>query len=280
MSSPEAPPAPLRMNDIAGQFENDGVLIAPAVIPPDLLARVRRRIEAVCAGEYETGIAPGGTPPALAVSPKALVKIDNAHRSDRTILELVSHPEIGRLAAAITGASFVQVFATQLLIKPPAAAAPGQSNVGWHQDQEYWDAALEGELLTAWVAISDVTADSGPMRFVRGSNHWGLLKSGDFFSGDLAGIKQRIREKQGGSPWEEVSAVLPPGGVSFHHRLTVHGSGPNHGTGPRVSFAVHLRTEKSGLRKGTTWQQAGYLSDFADPVGSPVCHTRAAGANP
>jgi ectoine hydroxylase-related dioxygenase (phytanoyl-CoA dioxygenase family) len=262
------------MTNPARHFEQDGFLIAPHVIPEDLLARVRLRIEAVRAGQYETGIAPTGTPPSEAVAPKALVKIDNAHRSDRTILELVSHPAIGRLAAAITGASFVQVFATQLLIKPPAAAAQGQSNVGWHQDQEYWDAALEGELLTAWVAISDVTADSGPMRFVRGSNHWGLLKSGDFFSGDMAGIKQRIQEKHGGGSWEEVAAVLPPGGVSFHHRLTVHGSGPNHGAGPRVSFVVHLRTEKSGLRKGVTWQQAGYLNDFADPVGSPVCHGR------
>jgi ectoine hydroxylase-related dioxygenase (phytanoyl-CoA dioxygenase family) len=145
--------------------------------------------------------------------------------------------------------------------------------VGWHQDQEYWDAALQGELFTAWVAISDVTAESGPMRFVRGSNHWGLLKAGDFFSDNLDALKRRIQEKQGGSAWEEVAGVLPPGGVSFHHRLTVHGSGPNHGAGPRVSFAVHLRTEKSALREGTSWQAAGYLNDFADPVGSPVCYS-------
>ena len=71
---------------------------------------------------------------------------------------------------------------------------------------------------------------------------------------------------------EEVAAVLPPGGVSFHHRLTVHGSGPNLAAGPRVSFAIHFRTEKSGLRPGTKWQDAGYLNDFNDPVGSPVCY--------
>ncbi len=41
---------------------------------------------------------------------------------------------------------------------------------------------------------------------------------------------------------------------------------------PRVSFAIHLRTEKSGLRPGTRWQDAGYLHDFNDPVGSPVIH--------
>jgi ectoine hydroxylase-related dioxygenase (phytanoyl-CoA dioxygenase family) len=261
------------MSPEAQQFERDGFLLAPAVLPTGLLERVRRRIDAVYAGEYDTGIPPSGNPAGRTAPPQSLVKIDNAHRSDRTILELVSHPAIGRLAAAITGARFVQVFATQLLIKPPAGEARGQSNVGWHQDQEYWDGALQGELLTAWVAVSDVTAESGPMRFVRGSNHWGLLKAGDFFSGNLDEVKQRILARHGGGAWEEVAGVLPPGGVSFHHRLTVHGSGPNRGPGPRVSFAVHLRTEKSGLRDGVRWEQAGYLSDFADPVGSPVCHS-------
>jgi ectoine hydroxylase-related dioxygenase (phytanoyl-CoA dioxygenase family) len=253
-------------------YEREGFLIAPQVIPSELISRVRRRMDAVYAGEYETGVAPAGNPVRSSAPPRSLVKIDNAHRSDRTILELVSHPALGALAAAITGAKFVQVFATQMLIKPPASG--GRVNVGWHQDQEYWEPALEGELFTAWIAVSDVTAESGPMRFVRGSHRWGLLKAGDFFSDNLDSLKQTIRARQGGDAWEEVPAILPPGGVSFHHRLTVHGSGPNFGAGPRLSFAVHLRTEKSGLRAGTRFEDAGYLNDFNDPIGSPLCHGR------
>jgi len=251
-------------------FEQEGFFIAPAVIPADLIARVRPRIDAVYAGEYETGIAPCGNPPGCSTPPTSLVKIDNAHRSDRTIYKLVTHPALGRLAAAVTGAKMVQVFAVQMLIKPPGGQDTG--SVGWHQDQEYWDPALEGELFTAWVAISDVTAQSGPMRFVHGSNHWGLLKAGDFFSANLDALKQRIQAKSGGNAWRETAAVLPPGGVSFHHRLTVHGSGPNLATLPRVSFAIHLRTEKSSLRPGTRWQDAGYLNDFNDMIGSPICY--------
>jgi hypothetical protein len=254
----------------AGQYERDGYFIAPPLISADLLARVRTRIAAVYAGEYETGIPPVGLPQAAQEPPKTLVKIDNSHRSDRTILELVSDPAIGRWAAALTGGKMIQVFATQLLIKP--SGGQGGVNVGWHQDQEYWEGALQGEIFTAWVAISDVTAESGPMRFVRGSNHWGLLKAGDFFSDQLDALKQRIQAKRGGGAWQEVAAVLPPGGVSFHHRLTVHGSGPNLGPGPRVSFAIHLRTEKSGLRDGVKWQDAGYLNDFNDRQGSPLCY--------
>lgn len=255
----------------AVEYDRDGFYRAPSVIPSDLLQHVKTRIDAVCAGIYETGLPPTGAPKPFTEIPASLVKIDNAHRSDHAIHDLVRHPALGRLAAALTGADVVQVFATQLLIKPPGGQ--GGVNVGWHQDQEYWDAALEGEIFTAWIAISDVTADSGPMRFVRGSHRWGLLKAGDFFSDNLDALKQRIITKSGGA-WEEVAGVLSPGGVSFHHRLTVHGSGPNLSTGPRVSFAVHLRTEKSGLRPGVKWQDAGYLHDFNDPLGSPICFSR------
>jgi hypothetical protein len=255
----------------AEKFDRDGYFISPGpLIPEELLARVRPRIDAVYAGEYETGIAPVGNPPPGKEPPTSLVKIDNAHRSDRTIHELVSHPAIGRWAAALTGAKMVQVFAVQMLIKPPGSA--GNGNVGWHQDYEYWEGGLVGELFTAWVAISDVTAESGPMRFVRGSNHWGLLKAGDFFGKNLDAIKQRMMEKNGSDAWQEAAAVMPPGGVSFHHRLNVHGSGPNVAAGPRVSFAIHLRTEKSGLRDGVKWQDVGYLNDFADLHGCPVIY--------
>ncbi|MDB6093085.1 MAG: hypothetical protein JWM32_647 [Verrucomicrobia bacterium] len=255
----------------AAQFERDGFFIAPPLIPAELVARVRQRIDAVYAGDYETGIPPCGSPKGSKTPPTSLVKIDNAHRSDRVIHEVVSHPAVGEWAAALTGAKRVQVFATQMLIKP--SGAPGGANVGWHQDQEYWDGALRGEVFTAWIAISDVTAESGPMRFVHGSNHWDLLKAGDFFGGDLAAIKQRLLEKSGAKAWDETAAVLSPGAVSFHHRLTVHGSGPNTSGLPRISFAVHLRTDQSRLADGVKWQDVGYLNDPDDMQGSPISYS-------
>jgi ectoine hydroxylase-related dioxygenase (phytanoyl-CoA dioxygenase family) len=257
-------------SDAALRYQRDGFFLTPPIIPAELVARVRPRIEAVYAGEYETGIPPAGNPRGNANPPTSLVKIDNAHRSDRTIHEVVSHPAIGRWAAALTGAKMVQVFATQMLIKP--SGAPGGANVGWHQDYEYWDSAFEGEVFTAWVAISDVTAEAGPMRFVNGSHHWGLLKAGDFFGGDLDAIQKRILEKSGGGKWSETAAVLRPGAVSFHHKLTVHGSGANVSGSPRISFAVHLRTDRAKMPDGTRWQDIPFLNDPEDMQGSPISY--------
>ncbi len=36
---------------------------------------------------------------------------------------------------------------------------------------------------------------------------------------------------------------MPRGAIAFHHRLTLHASGPNLGTARRVAIALRLRTE-------------------------------------
>ena len=63
--------------------------------------------------------------------------------------------------------------------------------------------------------------------------------------------------------------VLPPGGVSFHHRLLIHGSRRNTSAGPRRSLAIHLRTEKSNPRPGS------WVSRYLDqPSISPLIFQR------
>ena len=138
---------------------------------------------------------------------------------------------------------------------PDTNTAPG---IGWHQDRHYWQIWEEGsELFTAWVALSDVTADAGPMSFVRGSHRWGYVDGLSDFQNetDQDALRSRI-EQATGDTWEEVTAILPPGGVSLHHNLTYHGSGANASGAPRRSFAIHMRTEKSrpvgGTRAGLT----------------------------
>lgn len=229
---------------IAADFARDGFVLAPKALPADLVERVIPRMDAVLAGEFETGVPPHDYHDRSHLGADFIRKVDNAHLSDRTVYEVVSHPAIGKLAAEITGANWIQVWATQLLVKPPATSgAISPNNVGWHQDKQYWP-YWEGEVFTAWVAISDVTADAGPMHFARGSHTWGFLNAGDFFGQDLETQRAEIAAKHG-AVWEEVPAVLPPGGVSFHDKHTFHASGPNRESWPRRSFALHMRTEKS-----------------------------------
>jgi hypothetical protein len=238
------------------------------VIPPDVVARAVAGMDAVRAGEYDTGVPPQPSPWNPGDDPRKLCKIEMPQVASRAIMGLIRWPALGELAAAITGAAWVQVWWVQLLYKPPAdPSAP--TNIGWHQDRHYWQVWEKGsELFTAWVALSEVTPESGPMRFVRGSHRWGYLGGSDFYGQDHA-AQQAAFPIPEGAAWEEVAACLPPGGVSFHHNLTLHASGPNRSDLPRRSFALHMRTERSrpvgDLRRGLT-------TFIDDPSSCPVLY--------
>jgi ectoine hydroxylase-related dioxygenase (phytanoyl-CoA dioxygenase family) len=174
----------LKPSSAGTKYKADGFYLLPEpIIDKDLIQRVIKGMNAVRAGEYETGVPPRPSFWNPGDDPKKLCKIKMSQIANRAIMELVSHPAIGKLAAEITGAQMVQVWWVQLLYKPPVdpdGVIP--TNVGWHQDRQYWGVWEEGsELFTAWVAFSDVIAEAGPMKFVRGSHKWGLLNQGDFY---------------------------------------------------------------------------------------------------
>ncbi len=231
-------------------YRRDGYFIhARPVIPGDLVRRAMEGVDDVLAGRYETGIPPQPSYWNPGDDPNKLGKVEMPQLANRAIKELVSHPALGRLAAEVTGAKRVQVWWVQLLSKPPASTDAGSGvSVGWHQDRQYWKAWKEGsELFTAWVAVSDVGPDTGPMAFVNGSHTWGLLNQGAFYidnSDDIEMQRDQISLPPG-ETWREVEATMSPGGVSFHHCLTFHGSRPNRSGVPRRSFAIHMRTENS-----------------------------------
>jgi Phytanoyl-CoA dioxygenase (PhyH) len=242
-------------------FVRDGYfLVREPVIPAELVARAIDGQELLRRGGNDTGRPAHGAHGDPSRT-DTLTKIEQPQFGSRAIRELVSHPALGEWALKVTGAAWVQAWWVQLLVKPSGADL--KANVGWHQDRHYWNIWEEGsELLTAWVALTDVEEDCGPMRFLRGSNHWGFLNQGDFFGQDLEALRGQIALPDG-AVWEEVSGALPSGGVSFHDCLTFHGSGANVSGRPRRSFAVHLRTSNSRPRGDAREGLAAFIDDEA-----------------
>lgn len=234
---------------------------AGPVLPPDVVAEAVAGMDAVREGDYDTGQAPPPSPWNPGDDPNVLCKIELPNRASHGIRTLLSDPRLGAFVADAAGAEAVQVWWVQLLVKPPTTEPNAATAVGWHQDYLYWRdnwASADG-LLTAWVALSDVTDDAGPMSFVPGSQRWGLFEEGDFFGQDNDALRDGIAVPEG-ETWTEVVGTLPPGGVSLHHSLTFHGSGRNTSGRLRRSFAVHLRTEaaRPTVKSGLTT----YLDDF------------------
>jgi hypothetical protein len=252
------------------RYARDGFVIHDqSVLPSELLARATQALTDVRSGEYATGVAPVLDPLGNVKdddSTSALYKIEMPQFASGDLLEAIRATGLGEIAAEITGAEWVQAWWVQGLYKSATVGQTDETNIGWHQDLAYWapDWKEGSELFTAWLALSDVRPESGPMRFVPGSHRWGLV-GGDFFAQDLDSLKAGLN-LPAGAEWSEVADELPGGGVSFHNCQTLHGSSQNVSMEPRISMAIHLRTEKSApVPNGSAL--TSYLDD---PAACPV----------
>jgi len=250
-------------------FLRDGYCVSPPLLPADLITQACARMDAVIKGDYATGIAPFRSPVS---GPTALLKIDQVHLSDPVLRTVCTHPAIGRMAADIAGAQRIQLWAVQMLFKPAQSGESG--GIGFHQDRWYWHCWSEdSEVFTAWVALSDIAMESGPMCVVPRSHTWGALAQSPpavFSGGPCLGAAQ-IPGIPADAEVTEVPLLLPAGAVSFHHRLTLHGSGANTSQQPRRALALHLRTERSRPVDGSTDY---YTSHLDDPDFCPVIFDR------
>lgn len=158
---------------------------------------------------------------------------------------LIRHPRLIDAVSELLGRDLL-VWGSGLFIKEPASP----SYVSWHQDLTYWGLDEVNEV-TAWVALSPSTTESGCMRFVPGSHRRRLVPHVDSFAKDnLLTRGQEIAVEV-----DEASAVdivLAPGQASLHHGHLFHASGPNRSGVRRVGVAIRYITpsmkQTSGAR--------------------------------
>jgi hypothetical protein len=111
--------------------------------------------------------------------------------------------------------------------------------VSWHQDLTYWGMGETDHEVTAWVALSPATAESGCMRFVPGSHKRSIVDHTDTFAeGNLLSRGQEIAVEVDED--EAVVAALQPGQMSLHHGRLFHASGPNVSDDRRIGFAMRF----------------------------------------
>lgn len=117
------------------------------------------------------------------------------------------------------------------------AKAPGTGDyVGWHQDATYWGLS-SADVVTAWVAVTPSTRESGCLRVVPGSHHQEQLPHRS--TGDAGNMLSRSQELAVEVDEDEaVDVVLQPGEMSIHHVRLVHGSEPNRAAHPRAGYAI------------------------------------------
>lgn len=141
----------------------------------------------------------------------------------------------------------IMLYSTEFFIKEPHTT----HIVTMHQDLTYWGMGEIDGLVTAWLALSDVTTQTGCMDFVQGSHKNPILPHEDSF--DENNLLSRGQEIMVDVADEDKAAVeLMPGQLSLHHGLTIHGSGPNAGADRRIGVAIryvspHIKKQSGGL---------------------------------
>ena len=110
---------------------------------------------------------------------------------------------------------------------------PGDGVIfGWHQDIQHrdkgnrtWtDVNGRGSFVQTLIAIDEMTADSGPLKFIPGSSAWGRVNFGDHDyddSRDIAEKPPEFREE------EAVTILAKPGDTLFFGPYTAHASFEN-----------------------------------------------------
>ncbi|MEV4564712.1 phytanoyl-CoA dioxygenase family protein [Nonomuraea sp. NPDC049419] len=150
--------------------------------------------------------------------------------TDEAFAALALHPQMGRNAVRLLhGVRAVRVQVTNLLVKE--AGEHGATE--FHQDFP-WMPMDRSAMLTVWLALADVPAGMGALRFYAGSHRHGLLGR-SFTRPDDDQLTQH--------PWLKELELSPPldlkaGDATVHHALTVHGAPANRHDRPRLSFTV------------------------------------------
>lgn len=93
--------------------------------------------------------------------------------------------------------------------------------------------------LTCWIALDDTTSENGVIQYIPGSHRWNLLPETGL-AGGMDSIRELLDPEQCRSMKAPAQRPMRKGECSFHHPLTVHGSGKNMSGVPRRATVVNL----------------------------------------
>ncbi|MGC5011265.1 phytanoyl-CoA dioxygenase family protein [Streptosporangium sp. DT93] len=229
-------------DDEVAFFAENGWAVLPRLVDPGHVALLRdRALERLA--ERSRAV--------TSMVDRAFGQSRDVAETDAYFRDLAAAPALGRGATRLLrGVSRVRIQVTNLLIKEPGG---GHGATAFHQDFP-WMPMDRSAMITVWLALVDVPAGMGSLRFLSGSHRHGLL--GRSFTRD--GDDQFAQH-----PWLEEREASPPldlaaGDATVHHALTVHGAPANSGDSARLSFTVTY-FDADALYTGTPYGQTDGL---------------------
>jgi hypothetical protein len=181
------------------------------------------------------------------------------------LADLVRHGRVLDAVEDVLGTPDILCWAAAFFAKD----AGDGSFVSWHQDATYWGLSSP-DVVTAWVALTPSTVESGCMKVVPGSHLRQLEHKDGFQEKNLLTRGQEIAAEVDEA--HAVNVVLQPGEFSLHHVLLVHGSAANRASLPRIGFA--MRYIPTSLRQTSGIRDTATLVRGTDRYGNFDAETR------
>jgi len=197
------------------QYRRDGFFFPIRVLSPAEARQYRARLEAV---EREQG------------GPLRGELRHKSHLIFTWLDTLVRHPAILDAVEELIGPDIL-CWSSSFFIKE----ARDSAFVSWHQDATYWGLS-EPDVVTAWVAFSESSLESGAMRMVPGTHRKQVAHRDTFAPDNLLSRGQEIMVDVDEA--KAVDIVLHPGEMSLHHVRMFHGSPPNRSDDRRIGYAI------------------------------------------
>ncbi|MEE8333776.1 MAG: phytanoyl-CoA dioxygenase family protein [Alphaproteobacteria bacterium] len=197
-------------------YKSDGFFGPIDLFDADEIAEIRRKVEAA---EAEVG---------EQIQKRCKIK---AHLPFPWLCDVISHPRLLDAVEDIIGPNIL-CWGSSFFEKE--ARDPGF--VSWHQDSTYYGIEPP-DTLTAWLAISDSTLQSGCVKFIPGSQDKGVYHHDESRAeNNLLSRGQTIESVEVD---KAVAMELRAGQFSFHKEDTVHASEPNRSDDRRIGLSIH-----------------------------------------
>ena len=217
-------------------FNNNGFIIFDKFLLEENIEILKNRFEDLFDGKFENTIEPDEWNWKKNLSdPIATRQICNVWKSDNLIRKIVCNETIGLIASKLMRWKGARLVQDNILWKPS-----GGKTLGYHQDASYVDWIVPQTMITCWMSLDQTSQKIGTLEFVTGSHKWELsppsvnFHSPDDYRRELINIA-----KENNKELNITYVEVPPGGASFHHGYTWHGSGINKTSLNRRAIVSH-----------------------------------------
>ncbi len=216
-------------------YRDKGYLVVPGVLSPTELAKLREVTDRLLAEAARVGESTGAfLLEKNAPAGKALVwRVFDPVALDSYFWEIARHPRVLDAVEDLIGPS-IQLHNSNMHLKLPEHGG----EVDWHQDFPYLP-HTNFDLLNTMIMLDDSTPENGCLNVIPGSHRHGPIGHGAGGAGGSGNFALSAAERAAGQPIDDV--VVPAGGMSIHHCLTLHSSQPNRSPKARRALIFTFR---------------------------------------